>query len=69
MQPFHLHTIKPSNMLNRRKFLQLSSLTAPLLAAKDLFAVGAIPRKPIVVSTWESGKDVNREAWLSLIHI
>jgi N4-(beta-N-acetylglucosaminyl)-L-asparaginase len=51
-------------MINRRKFLHLSALTAPLLAAKRSFAnalEGTI--KPIVVSTWDSGMAVNAEAW------
>lgn len=51
-------------MLNRRKFLQLSALTAPLLAAKKSLAhqfdAGT---KPIVVSTWDSGMPVNAAAW------
>ena len=51
-------------MLNRRKFLQLSALTAPLLSAKKTFANGfAETTKPIVVSTWDSGMSVNVEAW------
>jgi N4-(beta-N-acetylglucosaminyl)-L-asparaginase len=51
-------------MLNRRKFLQLSALTAPLLAAKKSLA-GTLNTniKPIVVSTWDSGMPVNAEAW------
>ena len=51
-------------MLNRRKFLQLSALTAPLLTAKKTFATGFTETtKPIVVSTWDSGMAVNAEAW------
>ncbi len=51
-------------MLNRRRFLQLSALTAPFIAAKKSFA-GSFdaPVKPIVVSTWDSGMAVNAEAW------
>jgi N4-(beta-N-acetylglucosaminyl)-L-asparaginase len=51
-------------MLNRRKFLQLSALTAPFLTAKKSFA-GSFDAsiKPIVVSTWDSGMAVNAEAW------
>ncbi len=45
--------------MNRRKFLQWSALTAPLLAYKT---TGNI-EKPIVVSTWDSGMPVNAEAW------
>jgi N4-(beta-N-acetylglucosaminyl)-L-asparaginase len=53
-------------MLNRRKFLALTTMTAPLaLAGKKLLAdtrarVGATP---IVVSTWDFGKAANAEAW------
>jgi N4-(beta-N-acetylglucosaminyl)-L-asparaginase len=50
-------------MLNRRKFLQLSTLTAPLLSMKGIFSGGGITTKPIVVSTWDTGRDVNTEAW------
>src|ERR1017187_2790340 len=59
----HLNLVKPNNMLNRRKFLQLSSLSAPLLSVKGIFKSSTIQTKPIVVSTWETGKDVNTEAW------
>ena len=50
-------------MLNRRKFLQLSSLAAPLLSVKNMFTNSTGQTKPIVVSTWATGKDVNTEAW------
>jgi N4-(beta-N-acetylglucosaminyl)-L-asparaginase len=50
-------------MLNRRKFLQLSSLAAPLLSIKNAFTTGTGQTKPIVVSTWDTGKDVNTAAW------
>ena len=51
-------------MINRRKFLQLSAITAPLLAAKKSLANGLEGTiKPIVVSTWDSGMAVNAEAW------
>ena len=50
--------------MNRRKFLHLGALTAPLLAAKKSFAKGFNETtKPIVVSTWDSGMPVNAEAW------
>ncbi len=50
--------------MNRRKFLHLSALTAPLLAAKKTWANGFDARvKPIVISTWDSGMPVNAEAW------
>jgi N4-(beta-N-acetylglucosaminyl)-L-asparaginase len=50
--------------MNRRKFLQLGAVTAPLLAAKRSIA-GSFDQvtKPIVVSTWDSGMAVNAEAW------
>ncbi|NOT93545.1 N(4)-(beta-N-acetylglucosaminyl)-L-asparaginase [Ferruginibacter sp.] len=51
-------------MINRRKFLQLSAITAPLIAAKKSLANGLEGTiKPIVVSTWDSGMAVNAEAW------
>jgi len=50
--------------MNRRKFLQLGAVTAPLLSVKRAFA-GSFdqPKKPIVISTWDSGMPVNAEAW------
>lgn len=51
-------------MLNRRKFLQLSAFTAPLLNAGKV--LGTSPKetvKPIVISTWDSGMAVNAAAW------
>jgi len=51
-------------MLNRRKFLKLSAITAPLIAAKRSLASGLEGTvKPIVISTWDSGMAVNAEAW------
>lgn len=50
-------------MLNRRKFLQLSALATPLVTVKNCFAQTKKVAKPIVVSTWGDGKEVNREAW------
>lgn len=51
-------------MLNRRKFLQFSALTAPLLATKKTWANGMEgTTKPIVISTWDSGMAVNAAAW------
>ena len=50
--------------MNRRKFLHLSALTAPLLTAKKSLANGFDEIiKPIVISTWNSGMAVNAEAW------
>ena len=53
-------------MINRRKFLQLSTLTAPLLTAKDTLAFSKNAVKPIVISTWNFGKEANAEAWKTL---
>lgn len=50
-------------MVNRRKFLQLSTLAAPLLSLKNVGNNGNAQTKPIVVSTWSNGKEVNTEAW------
>ena len=50
-------------MLNRRKFLQLSALSAPILSVKNVFTNSTGQTKPIVVCTWESYKDANTEAW------
>ena len=50
-------------MINRRKFLQLSTLSAPLVSLKNVFNNGAPQTKPIVVSTWDNGRFVNKEAW------
>ncbi|MDP4286055.1 MAG: N(4)-(beta-N-acetylglucosaminyl)-L-asparaginase [Bacteroidota bacterium] len=50
-------------MLNRRKFLQVSTLSAPLLSIKNIFNNTAAQTKPIVVSTWADGIQVNNEAW------
>ncbi len=51
-------------MLNRRKFLQLSTLTVPLLTTKNAFAFsGNAVTKPIVISTWAPNVKANAEAW------
>ncbi len=50
-------------MLNRRKFIRLSTLAAPLLSVKKVLANSKAQTKPIVVSTWDSGMPVNAEAW------
>ena len=54
---------KMYHMLNRRKFLQLSTLSAPLFSLKNVLTNGKAQTKPIVVSTWNNGKEVNAEAW------
>ncbi len=50
-------------MVNRRKFLQLSTLAAPFLSIKNTFSTSKVQTKPIVVATWNNGKEVNAEAW------
>ncbi len=51
-------------MLNRRKFLQLTALTAPLLhAVGSLAGTKKGTDKPVVISTWDSGMAVNEAAW------
>jgi len=56
-------------MINRRKFLQFSFLSLPLLSAKNAFAqtfekISAMKVKnPVVVSTWDSGIRANAAAW------
>jgi N4-(beta-N-acetylglucosaminyl)-L-asparaginase len=49
-------------MINRRKFLQFSALTAPLLSIKHAMTATNQTR-PVVISTWDTGKAVNAEAW------
>ena len=51
-------------MLNRRKFLQLTALTAPVLYSRGSFA-GKVngKSKPVVIATWDSGMAVNAAAW------
>ena len=55
-------------MINRRKFLQLSSITTPLLVTKKSgYFEDHANTKPIVISTWDFGKAANAEAWKTLI--
>ena len=51
--------------MNRRKFLQLGALSAPVLATKRSSGNSSFSQtiKPIVISTWDSGMPVNAEAW------
>ena len=61
-------------MSDRRKFMKFSLLSsAALLAGKNLFAASKGDRKyetvkgaPIVISTWDFGKQANAAAWLVL---
>ncbi|MBK6979819.1 MAG: N(4)-(beta-N-acetylglucosaminyl)-L-asparaginase [Cytophagaceae bacterium] len=52
-------------MTNRRKFLEKSLLTIPFLNTINVFGQTAI-KKPIVISTWDSGIPVN-EAAMSIL--
>lgn len=46
--------------MNRKDFLRLSSVG---LGTLGLQSFGTAPKKPIVISTWDSGMKVNAEAW------
>jgi N4-(beta-N-acetylglucosaminyl)-L-asparaginase len=56
-------------MLNRRKFLKGSALSASFLAVQKsgiaavLPSTPAIAGKPLVISTWDFGIPANQEAW------
>ena len=52
-------------MLSRRKFLQLSSLSTPLLSIKEVFTPSVKGRltTPIVISTWAPNVRANAAAW------
>ena len=50
-------------MLDRRKFLQLSALTAPLISFKNPGNFSAGLAKPIVISTWKQNVKANAAAW------
>lgn len=50
-------------MLDRRKFLKISTLSAPLLSLKNVADNSDAQTKPIIVATWNNGKEVNAEAW------
>lgn len=62
-------------MINRRKFLQFSSLSLPLFLTKKLFGQTSeektsfekksslIAKIPVVVSTWDSGIRANAAGW------
>ena len=43
--------------------MQFSALSAPLLSLKNTLTNGTVQTKPVVISTWDTGKDVNTEAW------
>jgi N4-(beta-N-acetylglucosaminyl)-L-asparaginase len=48
--------------MNRRKFINLAALTTPLLSFTNLTSPVAAKR-PIIISTWDEGKNVNNAAW------
>ncbi|MEO6327949.1 MAG: N(4)-(beta-N-acetylglucosaminyl)-L-asparaginase [Ginsengibacter sp.] len=50
-------------MLNRRKFLQLSTLTAPLFAFNNAAPFSKDAAMPIVLSTWAPNVKANGAAW------
>lgn len=56
-------------MINRRKFIKASALSAGLMAlnqksiAMDLPNTGNAVNKPIVISTWDFGVAANADAW------
>jgi len=52
--------------MQRRKFLGLSALAAPLLALKKDPGFTTAANGPIVISTWDFGKAANAEAWKTL---
>ncbi len=57
-----------ADKIHRRKFLQLSALSAPLIVSKKSLANGFnLPAGPMVISTWDSGMKVNAEAWKVLV--
>jgi N4-(beta-N-acetylglucosaminyl)-L-asparaginase len=50
-------------MLTRKKFLQLTTLSAPMLTSLKSFALDQPVNKPIVVTTWAPNVKANAEAW------
>ncbi|MBC7888195.1 MAG: N(4)-(beta-N-acetylglucosaminyl)-L-asparaginase [Ferruginibacter sp.] len=53
-----------ADKIDRRKFLQLSAFSTPLFAAKKNFADNfSFLTFPIVISTWDTGMQVNAAAW------
>ncbi|MFT3980669.1 MAG: N(4)-(beta-N-acetylglucosaminyl)-L-asparaginase [Ferruginibacter sp.] len=46
--------------MNRKNFLKLSSISIGALGLQSFSAPG---KKPLMVSTWDSGKKVNAEGW------
>lgn len=50
-------------MLDRRQFLQLTSLSIPAFSFSKTLSASNTKTKPIVIATWNEGKQVNAEAW------
>lgn len=50
-------------MLNRRNFLQLSSLGAATVFTNNLFAGTRKGARPLVIATWNEGINANKAAW------
>lgn len=49
--------------MNRRRFITLGGISVPLFSSLKAFSAPVKQTTPIVVSTWDEGKNVNREAW------
>ncbi|MBK9257245.1 MAG: N(4)-(beta-N-acetylglucosaminyl)-L-asparaginase [Saprospiraceae bacterium] len=51
-------------MSDRRAFLKWTTIALPIAAALKLSSCkNGLPNKPLVVSTWDSGLEVNKVAW------
>jgi N4-(beta-N-acetylglucosaminyl)-L-asparaginase len=57
-------------MLNRRKFLQRSTLSSAALFLGKVASAGSVnlpvKGKPVVISTWDAGLEANKGAWAVL---
>lgn len=62
----YLTLLTPMN--NRRSFLSKALLSLPVLSSVPLFGQKKQVRKPIVISTWDSGIPVNEAAFEVLKH-
>ncbi len=54
---------KSKTMLQRRRFLELSSLGLSALSFSGFTVKPKLARKPIVISTWDAGIAANKAAW------
>lgn len=50
-------------LIDRRKFLYLSAFTPSIVSFKDQATNQYGINKPIIISTWDEGKNVNAAAW------